>query len=149
VKASSRCHCLNAREKLMRIAIAVTLMLAPSMLPVANAADPRPGAAAQSQFATAYAVLGNMKRNVAEAWASSGRFPPTYSEAGLNGPVLESYFTIELGSEGLLKITFNASADPVLVDAEVTTVPTINESGDMVWHCFAPKIPRYVRPGCG
>ena len=134
----------------MRIAIAVMLLLAHSVVPVANAADPEPEAATRSQreFATAYAVLANMKTSVAEAWASSGRFPHTYPEAGINGPVTEGNFTIELGSEGLLKITFKESADPVLAGAEVTAVPTVNQSGDIVWRCFAPQIPRYVRPGC-
>lgn len=135
----------------MRIAAAVTLMLACSMFPVANSADPAMGSAAQPQreFSSAYAVLANMKINVAQAWASSGRFPLTYLEARLDGPVNGRHFTVELGSEGLLKITFNESADPVLAGTEVTTMPTINESGDIVWHCSAPKIPKYIRPVCG
>ena len=84
----------------MRTAIAMTLILAQSMLPVASAADPDLESAGQPQreFATAYASLANLKRNVAEAWASSGRFPPTYSEARFDGPIDGKYFTIELGS---------------------------------------------------
>lgn len=133
----------------MRIAIVVTLLVTSSILSAA-AADPGSASAAQSQreFSAAYAVLARVKANVAEAWASSGRFPPTYSEARLDGPVMEDHFTIELGSEGQLKITFNESADPVLAGTDVTSVPVINESGDIVWHCIAPKIPKHVRPGC-
>lgn len=133
----------------MRTAIAI--VLAHSMLSVASAADPDPGPAdqPQRQFAAAYTFLADMKRSVTQAWASSGRFPPSYSEARLDGPIKGNYFTIELGSEGLLKITFNASADPAPAGTELNAVPTINESGDMVWHCIAPDTPRHLRPGCG
>jgi hypothetical protein len=118
---------------------------------MASAADPylEPAGRPRREFATAYSRLASVKFTVAEAYASSGRFPHTYSEAKLDGPIEESYFTIELGTEGMLEVTFNESADPVLIGTDWAAIPTINESGDMVWHCVAPRIPEDVRSqGC-
>lgn len=130
----------------MRIALAMVLIVCHSMFPVARAADPALGPAAQSQreFATAYAHLGSMKVSVARAYASFRRFPPTYQEAQLEGPVEGPHFTIELGKEGVLTIKFNERAQPDLAGAEFAAVPTINEMGDMIWYCLAPKIPRHI-----
>ena len=132
----------------MRIKLAMALVLAHVVSPAASAADPyrEPAVQSQREFATAYASLAGMKVNVARAYASSSRFPPTYVDAGVDGPVMGPYFAIELGPEGVLKIMFNANADPALAGTELTAVPTINESGDVIWHCLAPDIPKDVRP---
>jgi hypothetical protein len=120
-------------------------------LPMASAANPYPDPADRPrlEFDTAYSRLASLKLNVAEIYASSGRFPHTYLEAKLDGPIVESYFTIELGTEGMLKVTFNGNADPVLIGTDLAAMPVINEFGDIVWHCDAPRIPKDVRSqGC-
>jgi hypothetical protein len=130
----------------MRKASPIMLILVSSIWAVASAADPALESATQSQreFAAAYALLANMKVNIARSYATSGRFPPTYLEANLDGPVKGPHFAIELGTEGVLKITFNESAQPDLAGTEYAAVPTVNEHKDIVWYCLAPTIPRNV-----
>lgn len=122
-----------------------------TVLPTASTATPYPDPADRPrlEFDTAYSRLASLKFSVAEIYASSGRFPLTYSEAKLDGPLMESYFTIELGTEGMLKVTFNENADPSLIGTDLAAMPVINELGDIVWHCVAPRIPKDVRShGC-
>lgn len=135
----------------MRTAVSTMILLGCLGPGTAGAADPAGPSATQPQrqFAAAFSSLTAMKAKVATAFAESGRFPGSYQEARLDGPQRENNFTIQLGREGLLTITFNEHAAPELAGNEFVSAPTVNEHGDVTWTCSAPRIPAAVHMrGC-
>lgn len=135
----------------MRTAVSTMILLGCLVSGMADAADPSGPSATQPQreFAAAFSSLTAMKAKVATSYAESGRFPGSYQEVRLDGPQRENNFTIELGREGLLTVTFNERAAPELAGNDFVSAPTVNEHGDVIWTCSAPNIPATVHMrGC-
>ena len=107
---------------------------------------PAPGDAARAQVLEIFNRIGGLKASLAESYAMNGRFASNYKEAGFEGPVRLPYATATLGAEGVIDISFNNKADPLLRGKVAKFVPMTSVNFDVIWYCLAPQLPEEIRP---
>jgi hypothetical protein len=104
---------------------------------------------APAQVKQVFQQIGFFKAAIAEAFASTGKFPGNLKDAGVDAAPSIAYATVRLGSEGVINIRFNEQADPSIRGKVAKVVPMSSDVGDVIFYCLAPQLPEEIRPpGC-
>jgi len=127
-----------------RIVVAMTLAAIGSLTWAQSA-----GADARKQVRETFLAINALKAAIAEAFASTGKFPGNLKDAGMDSAPQVAFATVKIGSEGVISIRFNEQADPTLRGKIAKVVPMSSVAGDVIFYCLAPQLPEEIRPqGC-
>ncbi len=89
----------------------------------------------RAQVSEGFNLAGGLKAHVVEEFASTGKWPATLAELGIEQPSSGKYAkTVDL-VDGVLVITYGLDSNAKIQDQVLALAPAQSEAGDIVWFC--------------
>ncbi len=97
----------------------------------------------KQRVAAALDMAAYAKLSVSEMFLSTGKWPNTTEETNAT-PVIDTNFTIAVGNNGVITITYHDPA--VLVGKTLVLTPSKTDNSTVEWKCESAEIPAEYLP---